>query len=823
MRALKLLPLLLFALPAIAIEKFTIPDSPIQISQPVRRGKYIECGGRRAVLMGREEGLFESWIYPLKIVRDLRLTFAVEGYSYPLSAADLAEWITVRPESTTITYAHPTFRIKAHVFTPLDSPGSMILLDVDSSRRLSITVSFLIDLAPMWPGGLGGQYSYWNEQEKGFVLSESTRRHAAIIGCPAATRYSAQPAHNLPDAPTQFHIDVDPSFARNNFVPIVIAGGIMPPAKALEAYKALLSDASSLYAAKVSHCDRLRTEYVSLHSPDSDLNLAVQWAKVALDTGFVCNPQLGCGQVAGLGLSGASARPGFGWYFGGDTFMNSFAVAGMGDFATLRQELAFLRSNQRQDGKMMHELSQAGAMIPWFTDYPYGYYHADTTPLYLIAVENYLCHSGDEAFVRESWASLKKAYEYCLSTDADGDGMMDNSKAGLAAVETGKLLNRVHTDIYLAGASSEMHRAMARMAEVTGETALAAQARSSFEKAVVSLNGKFWNPDQKLLSFALGEGGERNNEMTAWPAVAMMLGLVQPEYAGPVLDRFAGSDMSSDWGVRMLASSSALYDAVSYNNGSVWPFLNGFASWAEYRNRRPIAGFMHWAQSARLTFSHALGYLPELLSGDYNLALDTAVPHQLFSSSGVLTPLLKGMLGFYPSAREKVIELTPQLPARWKEVAVRNLRVGQGVFHFTARRESEEMAYRIDSSGLEGFVLKLTPGLEPGAAVQSVSVNGKPADPGALEASLTGKDDIRLSLIPGLRIVEPLDVTPVGERSRQVKIVRVGHDRESGEYVLEVEGRSGASVVLEFLGREKQRIDFPPSASEFSSVRLRVK
>ena len=39
----------------IEVRKFVIRDNPVQFSQPVRRGKYIEAAGRRAVLMGREE------------------------------------------------------------------------------------------------------------------------------------------------------------------------------------------------------------------------------------------------------------------------------------------------------------------------------------------------------------------------------------------------------------------------------------------------------------------------------------------------------------------------------------------------------------------------------------------------------------------------------------------------------------------------------------------------------------------------------------------------------------------------------------------------
>lgn len=827
--------------PLPAVKKFAIADSPIQFSQPVRRGKYIEAGGRRAVLMGREEGTFESWVYPMKIVHDFRLTFTVDGYSYPLNATDLAEWITVRPECTTITYSHPAFVARAHVFTPLEEPGSLILLDISSNRKVSITANFLIDLMPMWPGGLGGQYSYWDENLKGFVLSESLRKHSAIIGSPAATRYSTQPAHNLPDSPTQFHIDVDPEYARRNFIPIAIAGGLDAATKVQEIYRRLLANAGPLYEANVRHFASVRNDYLSLTCGDPDLERAVEWAKVALDTGFVCNPQLGCGQVAGLGLSGTSTRPGFGWYFGGDTFINSFAVASMGDFVTLKQELVFLRGNQRADGKMMHELSQSGAMIPWFTQFPYAYYHGDTTPLYIIALENFFQHTGDRSFLQESWDSLKKAYAFCLSTDVDADGLMNNSKAGLAAVETGTLLNRLATDVFLAGVSVEAHRAMQHMAAVLQDRVLATQAQAALDLSQASLNRRFWNAEKKLLSFALTEGGGRSDELTVWPAVPILFRLVDPEHAALMLDRMATAEISSDWGARMLTSASKLYDPISYNNGAVWPFLNGLLSWAAYRSHLAAPAFQHWVQNAHLTTMNALGYVPELLSGDFYAPMDAAVPHQLFSSSGVLTPLVKGMLGYYPAAAERKIRLEPHLPARWTEMAIRNLKAGAGTLGVTFARGRDEAVFRVQSAGLQGFQLELSPGFEPGAQVRGVTLNGKPVDAkstftvdphGTVEFALTGNDTVRFQLSPGVQVLEPMDAPAPGDPTRQLKILRIFWDQNSDQTAIELEGRSGESYMLEVRTPRKPariagarwegsetagilRIDFPPGPQDY--------
>ena len=282
--------------------------------------------------------------------------------------------------------------------------------------------------------------------------------------------------------------------------------------------------------------------------------------------------------------------------------------------------------------------------------------------------------------------------------------------------------------------------------------------------------------------------------------------LIDAAHAGQMLDRMASGELSSDWGARMLTNASRLYDPISYNNGAVWPFLNGLLSWAEFRNHRGASGFAHWIQNARLTTVHALGFLPELLSGDFYAPMDTAVPHQLFSSSGVLTPLVKGMLGFYPAVHERTIRLEPHLPVRWNQVSVRNLKAGSGSLHLDMTRTPAEAAFRVASSGLDGFRLEFSPGFEAGAQVKRILLNGKPVEPTCSMAEdlhcdlgfpLSGKDEVRFELIPGLRIVEPDDAPLPGDPSRQLRILHVSWDRNQDRYSIEVEGRSGSTYALE--------------------------
>src|SRR5258706_3703759 len=74
---------------------------------PAEPHKFIDSVGRRAVLMGHEDGTFEAWIMPVKVLRDFRISVYFDGSLEPVPLADLAERVAVRPGPGTITPPHP--------------------------------------------------------------------------------------------------------------------------------------------------------------------------------------------------------------------------------------------------------------------------------------------------------------------------------------------------------------------------------------------------------------------------------------------------------------------------------------------------------------------------------------------------------------------------------------------------------------------------------------------------------------------------------------------------------------------------------------------
>ena len=804
------------------VPRFVAPSSPLALTGPARAGRYVEASGRRAAFLGDESGHFEAWVYPLKVLHGFDLAFQTAAYADPVPGAALATSVDVRPEGVILRYTHAAFTVDAWWVVGLDGPGGTVLLDVDTSVPLTVVVRFRPDLKPMWPAALGGQYSYWDAEQHAYVIGEASRKHAAIVGSPFAVPPPEQPAHNLPDTPLQFRIPVTPALAASGRIPIAIAAASGGLEAARAAYQRVHADPGADWVGSATHYQRLREDLVSIDTPDDSLDLALEWGKVALDKGVVCNPDLGCGLVAGLGPSGTTERPGFGWYFGGDAFMNTWALLAEGDVDTARQTLRFFAEFQRADGKMPHEISQSARWLPWFEEFPYAYYHADTTPLFLSALADYVRATDDVETATLLWPAAERAFAYCLSADEDDDGLMDNTRAGLAAVETGALRSRdVLTDVYLAGAWVDAAQRFHWLARRLGKGDRAQHAMAAHARARESLNRRFAG-SASAIPFAIMKDATMQGESTVWPSLGIWRGHFTPSLPAVqrTLDALAGPDVATDWGARMLGKGSALYDPLSYNNGAVWPFVTGFAALALYQEGRPDAGFQHTDALGQLAFLESRGYTAELFSGDRLRSVDAAVPHQLFATSGFVSALLRGLVGFDANgtAAGDALTLRPTLPAGWNTLTVRNLRWRGHRVSLRLDREPAHLRLRVDvDPGPLDVVVEWR--LPVGAAPEGVRLRGSIAGQRVTQQALSR---------PGVSFAVRRAPLVAGERSSRLRVIEV--TPEGLRVVARVVGRRGMEYLIDVHGARAGSVSatgavlrpVPQSGSDAQTVALRI-
>jgi glycogen debranching enzyme len=825
------------------VKKFELKKSGLELERRTQAGSFFDVIGRKSAVLGYENRSLEAWVYPLKILDDFELSFRIEGYPLEFRGPDIAVQINARPEATIFTYSHAAFTVRQIIYAPVDEPGIIMLLEVKTVLPMTVTASFRPKLKLAWPAGLMTGNLEWDEKQHAYYITEESKRFVGMIGSPAARDISVMPYQEEPrDVPVRLSIEPAAHALESHFVPIVITGSVEGRDKAKESYQRLLTSAQALYDKNVSYYYRLENETTSITTPDERLNKAFAWAKVGIDKGVATNPFLGTGLVAGFRTSGDSERPGFAWFFGRDSLWTSLAINSYGDFAITRTALDFLKKFQRADGKIPHEISQSATLIPWFTDYEFPWNSADGTPLYVIAHGDYWRASGDKDFLRTNWDSIVKAYRFSAASDTDGNHLIENStktKFGHGWVEGGGLYPP-HEEIYMQGLWIEASRSLAEMADALGEDELAKTARANAERTRLAMEQTYWLADRSYYAFATKRppadppkadpGPNRAlrqarmeelskatiiDEDTVLPAVPLWWRTASDDRAQLEIDHLGSGRIATDWGSRIISNESKLYDPLSYHYGSVWPLFTGWASIGAYRYGRPHVGYQALMANALLTYTNALGYVTELLSGDFNAPFGRSSHHQVWSEAMVITPAVRGLLGIEVSAGGKELRFAPQLPANWNHVEVRNVAAGHASFDLKLTREAGRLMVAITrragvtsnaaNANDSGAMITIAPAFPLDARIRAATVQGRSAkfainsvgDVQRAEVTLNANQpatEVVFSFDEGTEVFVDQEIPAPGAKSEGLRILRSRADQDSLHLVLE--GIGGRSYAL---------------------------
>jgi glycogen debranching enzyme len=546
--------------------------------------------------------------------------------------------------------------------------------------------------------------------------------------------------------------------------------------------------------------------------PDAQLQQAYDWSRISVLQGMVTNPYLGAGLIAGYRTSGESQRPGFAWYFGRDSEWTTLALNSEGDFSNTKQALTFLFQVQQENGRIPHEIAQTATLVNWFKDYPYGTASADATPLFLIAVEDYVRTSSDVTFAKDHWSNLEKAYEFLRST-YDEHGFPKNFGVGHGWVEGGPLLP-VKSELYQSALGAEAIRSLSELAKWSGKESEARTLAEEFVKQRNKVDDAFWSSQQNIYSFALNTDNKQVVEPTVLSTVPMWFNVLDPARSRQTITSLSAMEHSTDWGMRIISNHSPNYSAGGYHYGSVWPLFTGWASVAEYNYHQVHPALQNLRANALLALDGSPGHVTEVLSGDYYQGLSTGSPHQIWSAAMVISPLLKGLFGLKSDAIAHTITLAPSLPADWSSFELRNIRAGNSTVNVKFHRSADEMFLFVQSAGGDPVTFQFQPSLSLRAEVLAVDLNGH-SIPFQFEAN--GSDQhllvrfpvsqdsavLRVRLRNDFAVSHKSELPPLGHQSEGLRILSEAWNPERSQLTLEVEGLPGHSYGIELLnGKE---------------------
>ncbi|HEU0247402.1 MAG TPA: glycogen debranching N-terminal domain-containing protein [Gaiellaceae bacterium] len=381
----------------------------------------------------------------------------------------------------------------------------------------------------------------------------------------------------------------------------------------------------------------------------------------------------------------AAGLPWFMTVFGRDSVITSLqAVPFVPELAMTTLRVLAARQGTKVDdfrdeepGRMLHEI-RFGELIH-FGERPHSPYYgtSDTTPLWLVLLEETYRWTGDEELVRELESAARAAIRWIDQWgDRDGDGYVEyqrrNEETGLEnqcwkdswdsmRFADGTVAKGPIAAVEIQGYVYDAKIRTASLArEVWGDPAWADELERSAGSLKESFNRDFWLEDRGYYALALDGDKRRVDSITSNPGQLLMSGIVPDDRAARMVEHLMGDALFSGWGVRTMAEGEGGYNPIRYHNGTVWPHDNSLIALGLYRY-----GFRDEANRIAVAMLEAATFfryrLPEVFAGyrrgrtAFPVEYPTASSPQAWAT-GTPFVLLRTMLGLEPGGSD------PHLP-----------------------------------------------------------------------------------------------------------------------------------------------------------------
>ncbi|KIL34206.1 amylo-alpha-1,6-glucosidase [Cohnella kolymensis] len=441
---------------------------------------------------------------------------------------------------------------------------------------------------------------------------------------------------------------------------------------------------------------------------------------------------VGCGEMPVAGL------PWFAVPFGRDSLITSLFMLPLNP-AQVKSTLRTLAAYQgekvdperdEEPGKIMHEI-RFGELVNT-NQSPFAPYYgsADSTPLFLVLIGEYVRWTGDASLVEELKSNIVRALEWIdsyagraetgfltYSQEAEkgfpNQGWKDSPNS--IVHESGEYASSPIALSEVQGYVYQAKKSLSPIFTKLGDTRLAMrldkeafELKERFEKA-------FWMEDERFYAVALDKNGRQVRSVTSNPGHLLMSGLPDTSRAELVAKRLTAKDMFNGYGIRTMSTDSTGYYPMSYHNGSVWPHDNGMILLGLSRTgmKRQAGQVISGLLKASESFEYQR--LPELFCG-YDSSVGSPVPYPTTCSpqawaAATSIVFVQAMLGLVPDALEQTIVLNPLLPEAFNELTVTNISIGSGhlAVRITRAAESSESVNVDVISNTTGFNLIVMP------------------------------------------------------------------------------------------------------------------
>jgi len=447
--------------------------------------------------------------------------------------------------------------------------------------------------------------------------------------------------------------------------------------EALEEYEKTKASLFSLFFEKEKKYQEILS-MARFYSGLEELDELFKWSVINLEK-LAFNSKLGFGYFAGY--------PWFTQFWGRDSGWMIPAVIDLGKFEEAKEALKTLASFQSEKGQIPNVIYMNGKV---------DYNSADSTLLWIIALNHYLKNSGDLAFIRSLKKNFFKALEW-IKINEDKEGFIEN------------------------GEKETWMDTLERKKGIEIQAMLIAALKAASEIAKI-----FWEDDKELWQKAVKI--ERNFEKTFWDEKegfyidfikgrkVRSINSIFPLFfnvsknSRKVLKVIESEEFTTSYGVRTVSKNDLEYNPAGYHNGSSWGWIVGLVACCEFKNKNYKKGLDYLKilyKNLNQNCVKSLGEAWNSENNDVNLwKVSFSEPGaclQGWSSALVVRCIDEFLLGMKVDAKERTVFLSPSI---WPKAKIlRRKRIGNDFVDFTVRRVRNKV--EVDCKSENGLKYKI--------------------------------------------------------------------------------------------------------------------
>jgi len=727
----------------------------IQGKAPYLASPFVTAGDR-IYIIGHQDGSFPDlgwhidgemggvWDHPIKLMDGFAAQLTIENSNRSFCLDKAGQFINYPlANHHHFTWPQENLEVDRFQFIPDGVEGAIVEFRIinagSTDKALNFSFTGMTDLRPTWLGERTNMIDAedeisFNEKSSAVIARDKNNPWYVMFGSTLKASFGDIQNECIPsrqnglgkNATLSYSLTVDADSEVT--IPFFISGSYQTE-KALRAnYETIKTQGKERLMQKIDRYKKIANT-AQLTIPDKNIGQMYEWLKYNTDWLVRSVPELGAGLSAGL--------PDYPWWFGADASYALQGVLATGDQELAKNTILLLHKISREtnsNGRTIHEVSTNGAV--------YNKGNVNETAQFITLVKTYYEWTGDKELVARLFPDLKKGMQWLL-VERDPDGNHYPNGSGMMEIPG------LESDLEMIDVAAYTQQALqsgAVLASALDEPATAEAYQTLADELKVKINKEWWNPNENSFGDFRGTTEEampilkaalvRSDTLGKSWAVAELLetekqirkqttgeiiphviyhnwvvntpletGIADPDKAQAALQKskayenpfgvyVTGIDRTDEPDSVVLKSRKKTF---SYT-GAVMTLPTGVQAVAAAKYGRAEEAWEYISKLSQ-SFSYALP------GSMYEVSPDFGMITQAWNIYGVAVPIIKHFFGIQPKAYNKSISISPNLPEHWRDVSIKNVKVGNNAVSLTISQKDDHAEYHIQQIRNDWHVL----------------------------------------------------------------------------------------------------------------------